>query len=184
LLAAARAQPGKLNYASAGIGTCSHIGTELLRSMAGIDVMHIPFPGGAPALVALLGGQVDFAFDGMPTAIQNIRAGKLRALALSGEKHSALLPDVPTVAELGFPHFSVLGWTGLLAPAKTPAEAVQWLNRQINEVLELPDIKEAMAKQGVDIVGGTPEAFGAVIKEELETYGRILKASGIQKTKP
>jgi tripartite-type tricarboxylate transporter receptor subunit TctC len=184
LLAAAKAQPGKLNYASGGIGTCGHIGAELLRSMAGIDVMHIPFSGAAPASVALLGGQVDFAFEGVPTAIQNIRAGKLRALAMSGERRSELLPDVPTVAELGFPHFSVLGWTGLIAPARTPPEAVRWLNAQINEILALPDIKEAMARQGVDIIGGTSEAFGTVIKQELETYGRILKASGIQRTKP
>ncbi|MBS0220435.1 MAG: tripartite tricarboxylate transporter substrate binding protein [Proteobacteria bacterium] len=184
LIATAKAKPGKLNFASGGIGTCGHIGGELLRSMAGIDIMHIPYSGAAPASIALLAGQVDFAFEGVPTAIQNIRAGKLRALAMSGDKRSALLPDVPTVAELGFPHFNVLGWTGLLAPAKTPPEAIQWLNRNINEILARPDIKEAMANQGVDIIGGSPEAFRTVIKSELATYGKILKASGIQTSKP
>jgi putative tricarboxylic transport membrane protein len=184
LIAAAKVKPGKLNFASGGIGTCGHIGGELLRAMAGIDIVHIPYSGAAPASIALLGGQVDFAFEGVPTALQNIHAGKLRALAMSGDKRSALLPEVPTVAELGFPQFSVLGWTGLLAPAKTPAQDVQWLNRNINEILALPDIKDAMAAQGVDIIGGTPAAFGTVITSELATYGKILKSSGIQKSKP
>jgi tripartite-type tricarboxylate transporter receptor subunit TctC len=120
----------------------------------------------------------------VPTAVQNIRAGKLRALAMSSSTRSTILPDVPTVSELGFPSFSVLGWAGLLAPANTRADAIDWLNRQIGEILALPDIREALAKQGFDIVGGSPAAFGALIKSELVTYGRILKASGIQKEKP
>lgn len=177
LLQTARDKPGTLNFASAGQGTCGHISAELLKSAANIDMVHIPYQTAAPASVALLGGQVDFAFEALPTALPNIRAGKLRALAITSPKRSELLPEIPTVAESGFPGYAVSGWVGVMAPAGVPPHSVEWLNREINEILATSDIKARYLDRGADVLGGSPEDFAALIKSETEAYGRIIETT-------
>ena len=178
LVKAARANPGKINFASGGNATGGHIGGELLKSVARLDMVHVPYQSAAPASLALLGGQVDWAFEAMPTAIGNVKAGKLRALAVSSPQRFPLLADVPTVAEQGYPGFEVGGWVGVLLPARAPDAAVRWLNAEINRVLQSPEIRNGFAERGADAMGGTPEQFADYLKSEIEKYGRIIKGSG------
>jgi tripartite-type tricarboxylate transporter receptor subunit TctC len=173
----ARANPGKLNYASSGNGTGGHIGGELVKTAARIEMTHIPYQGNAPASVALLGGHVDWAFEALPTALPNVKAGKLRALAASGPKRLADLPDVPTMAEQGFPGFDLQSWVGVVVPAKTPDSAVRALNAEINRILDSPELKQQYGTRGAATIGGTPEQFTAYLKSEIETYGHVIKAS-------
>jgi tripartite-type tricarboxylate transporter receptor subunit TctC len=170
----ARANPGKLNFASSGNGTGGHVGAEMMKAHAKLDMVHVPYQGNAPASIALLGGHVDWSFEALPTALPNVKAGKLRALAVSGPKRIPDLPDVPTMAESGFPGFDLQSWVGVVVPAKTPDAAVKVLNAEINKVLDTPDLQQQYAKRGAATIGGTPEQFAAYLKSETQTYGKVM----------
>ncbi|MCW5606176.1 MAG: tripartite tricarboxylate transporter substrate binding protein [Burkholderiales bacterium] len=178
LIALAKASPGKLTFASAGIGAPPHLAGELLKSMAGIDIIHVPYKGTGPAIADLMGGQVTMMFSDALAAAPQIRAGKLRGLAVSSPKRFPLVPDLPTVSESGVPGFSAVGWTGLLAPAGTPRPIVQKLNTAIVRVLPLPDVREKLAGDGSEFGKNTPEEFSAFIREEITKWGKVIKASG------
>jgi tripartite-type tricarboxylate transporter receptor subunit TctC len=178
LIALAKARPGKLTFASAGIGAPPHLAGELLKTMAGIDIVHVPYKGTGPAIADLVGGQVTMMFSDALAAVPQIKAGKLRGLAVSSPRRFAFAPDLPTVAEAGVPGFSAVGWTGLLAPAGTPRAVVQKLNAEIVRVLPLPDVKEKLAGDGSEFGKNTPEEFSKFIKEEIAKWGKVIKASG------
>lgn len=170
----AKANPGKLNYASSGNGTGAHVGGELMKQQLKLDMVHVPYQGNAPASIALLGAQVDWSFEALPTALPNVKAGKLRALAVTTPKRSADLPDVPTMVESGFPGFDLQSWLGVVVPVKTPDAAVQSLNAEINRILETPELRQAYQTRGATPIGGTPEQFAAFLKVELVQYGKVM----------
>lgn len=177
LIAYARANPGKLNYGSGGNGSAGHLAGELFKSQAGIFAVHIPYNGGNPAQLALLSGQVDFNFDNLATASANIRAGKLKALAVTTLKRSPALPQVPAVAEM-LPGFAVDTWWGLVAPAGTPKEVLARLNQAFVAALQAPETQARFAALMAEPVPTTPEDFGAFMKAELAKYEKVVKASG------
>ncbi|MDZ4075861.1 MAG: tripartite tricarboxylate transporter substrate binding protein [Hylemonella sp.] len=177
LIAYARANPGKLNYGSGGNGSAGHLAGELFKSQAGIFAVHIPYNGGNPAQLALLSGQVDFNFDNLATASANIRAGKLKALAVTTLKRSPALPQVPAVAEM-LPGFAVDTWWGLVAPAGTPKEVLARLNQAFVAALQAPEMQTRFAALMAEPVPTTPEEFGAFMKAELAKYQKVVKASG------
>ncbi len=180
LIALAKAQPGKLNYGSAGPGSSLHMTGELFKLDAGADITHIPYKGTAPALVDLLAGQVQMLFSTMPSVVPHVKSGKLRALGVSSAKRTAVVPDVPTIAEAGVPGFEVLNWQGIVVPKKTPEAIVQRLNSALREALKSPETIAALAKQGLDAAGGTPGEFGALIKSEIEKYAKVAKAANLR----
>jgi tripartite-type tricarboxylate transporter receptor subunit TctC len=173
----AKAAPGKLNMGSSSNGTVFHLAGELFKSMAGIEMVHIPFSGGGPALMALLGGQIDVLFETSLTVQAYAKAGKLRILAVGSEQRAPALPDVPTMAESGFPGFSAENWYGIYVPAGTPREIVMKLNHEIVKALNLPDVKERFASQGANLVGNTPEQHTAFLKAEMGKWNRIARLS-------
>lgn len=177
LIAAARAKPGFLNYASAGIGSATHVNAEKFRNATGIQVTHIPFKGTPETIVETTAGRVDFMFTPVLSSIPSIRENRMRALAVSTAKRSSALPDVPTVAEAGVPGFVFDFWIGLLAPAKTPRAIVNKLNAEVAKALALPDVKERMSKLGAESLPMTPEQFDAYIKDEFATLGAVMKAA-------
>jgi tripartite-type tricarboxylate transporter receptor subunit TctC len=176
-LAYAKANPGKLNYASGGNGSAGHLGGEIFKTRAGFFAVHIPYSGGAPSQLALLSGQVDYTLDNLATAGPNIRAGKIMALAVTSAQRTPLLPDVPTMAET-FPGFEIDTWWGLIAPAATPRDVVAKLNHAFVDALNSPDIKARFAQLMAEPVSGTPDQFAALIKRELARYEGVVKASG------
>jgi tripartite-type tricarboxylate transporter receptor subunit TctC len=178
LIALAKTKPGQLNYASTGAGQSTHLSMELFKTMAGIDLNHIPYKGSAPALTDLLGGQVSLMFDNMPSSLPHVKAGKLRALAVSTLKRSPTMPQLPTVAESGLPGFEVSVWFAVLAPAGTPREVVNKLNAVLVKALQAPDVKERLASQGAEAVGNTPEQFSAQMKRDLVKWAKVVKDSG------
>jgi tripartite-type tricarboxylate transporter receptor subunit TctC len=180
LLAIARAEPGKLTYASAGNGSSGHLAGELLKSSAKVDVLHVPYKGGAPAITDLLGERISFMPINPVEVIAHIRAGKLRALAVASDKRFALLPDVPTVAEAGLPGYEASVWWGLVAPAKTPPEIVRQLNAETNKALGNPAIAGKLSELGVVITPGTPEQFAAFINAQTGLWSEVVKAAGIR----
>ncbi|MCC7168492.1 MAG: tripartite tricarboxylate transporter substrate binding protein [Rhodospirillales bacterium] len=177
LIAHAKANPGKLSYASFGSGSTPHLGTELLKTMTGIDMVHIPYKGGAPAIADLVGGQVPVMFIDTPPALTHIKAGKMRALAVSPAQRTALMPDLPTVGET-VPGFGFTSWAGLYATAGTPVEVVTRLNGEINRILKLPDIHEQLSKLGADPVGGTPKDLADWMAAETTKWAKVVKDSG------
>lgn len=179
-IALARAEPGRLNYGSAGIGSSSHLAPELFQSLAQAKVTHIPFKGGGPAVTATMSGDVQFMIETMGSVVQNVKSGKLRALAVTGEKRAAALPDVPTMREAGLPDYVYTTGYGLWAPAKTPAPVLSRLYKAVSAVLAQPDLIAALDKAGVDASGSTPERFGEIIRSDLVTWGKIIKEAGIQ----
>jgi tripartite-type tricarboxylate transporter receptor subunit TctC len=174
----AKANPGKINWASSGNGTSVHLSGEMFKMMTGVDLLHVPYRGAAPALTDLISGQVQVMFDNMPSSIEHIRAGKLRALGVTTAKRSPALPDVPTVADT-VPGYEASAWFGMGAPKGTPPEAVNKLNKAINAALADPNIQARLADLGGIVMAGTPADFGQVIVEETEKWAKVVKAAGV-----
>ena len=178
LITLARAKPGQLNYASAGNGTPPHLAGELFKTMARVDIAHVPYKGNVPAFADMLAGLVSLSFPSMPSAVPHLKSGRLRALGVTTAKRSPAAPDVPTIAESGLPGYESTSWYGMLAPARTPPAIVTRLHDVIVSVLGSPDMKEKLASQGLDPVGNTPQQFAAVIKSEITKWAKVVKASG------
>jgi tripartite-type tricarboxylate transporter receptor subunit TctC len=177
LIEMAKQRPGKLNYASVGQGSFSHLAAELLKQSAGIDVVHVPYKGGAPALTDLLANRVDFLFIAAPAAMPHIRSGKLKVLATGDATRAPAFPNVQTVAEV-VPGFDISVWSGILGPAGMPPDIVNKINADIRKVLAQPEMRTRIAEQGAVIVAGTPQEFGARMRADAEKWGRIIKTSG------
>lgn len=182
LIALAKAKPGQLNYASAGSGTGQHLNGELLKSMAGVDIVHIPYKGGigGQILTDLFAGQVQIYFVDPLPGLPHIRSGKLRPLAVTSLRRSPVLPDLPTMAESGLPGFEVINWSGVLAPKGTPRPIIDKLHAEFTKILASPDMKERFAKEGYEAVGNTPEQFGAFIQTELTKWSKLIKDTGLR----
>jgi tripartite-type tricarboxylate transporter receptor subunit TctC len=178
LIKLAKAKPGSINFASSGSGTSIHLSGELFKTMAGVDMTHVPYKGSSPALTDLMGGQVQIMFDNLPSSLALIKAGKLRAVAVTSLKRAPALPDVPTIAESGLPGFEASSWFGVLAPAGTPAPIVAKLNAEVNKWLQSPEGKEQLLAQGAEVAGGSPEQFVAHIRAETDKWAKVVKASG------
>ncbi|WP_026433095.1 tripartite tricarboxylate transporter substrate binding protein [Paracidovorax oryzae] len=178
LIAYAKANPGKINFGSSGSGSSIHLSGELFKSMAKVDMQHVPYKGSAPAVTDLLGNQIAIMFDNMPSAIQHVRSGKLRAIAVTTARRSPELPDVPTIAEAGVPGYEATSWFGMFAPAATPAPVVAQLNATIVKVLAQPDIRKKLAEQGAEAAGETPAQFADFIQKESVKWGKVVKESG------
>jgi tripartite-type tricarboxylate transporter receptor subunit TctC len=178
LIKLAKEKPGQLNFASSGSGTSIHLSGELFKTMTGVDMMHVPYKGSAPALPDLMGGQVQLMFDNLPSSLAQIKAGKLRAIAVTSAQRSPALPNIPTIAESGLPGFEASSWFGLLAPAGTPPAIVARVNADVNEWLQTAEAKEKLLAQGAIPAGGTPEQFAAHIRVETEKWAKVVKVSG------
>jgi tripartite-type tricarboxylate transporter receptor subunit TctC len=177
-IALAKAKPGQLRFGSAGSGSVTHLAVVLFQSMAGVDFVHVPYKGAGPAMIDLIGGQLDFMFDSLLTSTPLVKAGKLRALAQTSLRRSTVLPDVPTVAETALPGFEASTWFGLVAPAKTPRELIVKLNNAIVKGLANPETRERLQAQGIEPVGNSPEQFAKLLREEMPKWARIVKISG------
>ena len=181
VVAMARAHPGRLHYASVGNGTPSHIAGELLKLRTGIDIVHVPYKGGGPAVTDTLGGQVWLLFVTMPAAMSHVRAGKLRGLAVTTAKRSPGAPEIPTVAEaLGIPDYEVDSWYAMFAPAKTPPAIIARMHKEMARVIQLPDVKQRLLEQGGDTVGSNPEALERVVKGELRKWAELIRDAKIK----
>ncbi len=180
VLRAARAQPGKLNYASAGSGTSQHLAMELLKTMTGIDVQHIPYKGGAPAIVDMLGGRIDFMMLNPLEALPHVKAGRLHAIMVDSAKRMPLLPDVPSAAEAGLPGYEASTWWGFLVPAKTPRPVIDRLNAEIDRALADPEVKKKLEDMGVVIQPGTAERFGVFIRAETAKWADVIRKANIR----
>jgi tripartite-type tricarboxylate transporter receptor subunit TctC len=179
LVALAKAKPGQLNYASVGNGSAVHLATELLKTRAGIDLVHVPYKGSAPALTGVLGGETSLMFVNLLSSMPMVKAGKLRALATGTPKRLTAMPDLPTVAEAGVPGYEFLAWFGVVAPAGLPRPVAERLTQDLRRIIALPEIRERMVQQGgLEPVGGTAEAFAAMIPREIEHWGRLVRETG------
>jgi len=183
LVALAKAQPGKFNFASAGIGGLPHLAGELLKQTAKIDIVHVPYRGAAPAINDLLGQQVQMAFLDLPVLLPHIKAGTLRPIALGAPQRAPTAPDVPTTAEVGMPDILIENWYGMIAPAKTPDNIIAALNRIANEAMADPSVKEKLADQGLAVAGDTPEHFRGYINAETKKWAKVIKDSGVEMAK-
>jgi tripartite-type tricarboxylate transporter receptor subunit TctC len=180
LVVLAKANPGRLTYGSGGVGSTPHLAGELFKSLAGIDAVHVPYKGGAPALNDLLGGQLSFMIENVPGTMPFVKGGKLRALAITSAQRSPLDPALPTMAEAGVPGYEVVGWNGIVAVAGTPPEIVARLQAEVARALRLPEVRERLAALGAEPVGSTPEEFGAFLRSEMTLWGRIIREKGIR----
>jgi tripartite-type tricarboxylate transporter receptor subunit TctC len=180
LIALAKSKPGELNCASSGVGTSTHLAVEQFMYMTGTRMAVIPYKGGAPGIVALLGGQVQLYFATISTSLPHIKSGKLRALAVTSAKRSTAAPEFPTIAEAGVPGYEHSSWVGVLAPVKTPRAVIDKLNREMVNIVQSPDVKAAFLRDGLESVGDTPEEFGKIIRAELAKWSKLVKAAGIQ----
>ena len=180
LIAFAKARPGQINYASAGNGSTHHLSGELLKSMAGIDIVHVPYKGTGPALTGLVSGEVSITFSTVTSIQPHVKAGRVKALAVTTPKPSPMMPGVPSLAESALPGFEMLSWFGLLAPAAAPPAIVTRMNTEVAKVLALPEIKAALAAQGLETKGGTPAQFGDYIKSEIAKISKIAKTAGVK----
>jgi tripartite-type tricarboxylate transporter receptor subunit TctC len=178
LIKLAKEKPGQLNFASSGSGTSIHLSGELFKTMTGVDMVHVPYKGSSPAVTDLMGGQVQLMFDNLPSSLAQIKAGKLRAIAVTSAQRAPALPNVPTIAESGLPGFEASSWFGLLAPAGTPPAVVARINADVNQWLQTAEAKEKLLAQGADAAGGTPEQFAAHIRAETEKWAKVVKVSG------
>jgi tripartite-type tricarboxylate transporter receptor subunit TctC len=180
LIALAKANPGKLTFGSSGTGAASHLSAELFKSMAGVDLLHVPYKGTGQAVTDLLAGHVNLMFAPAQTVMPYMQAGKLKALAVTGSKRSETLPNLPTVAESGLPGYEAVGWFGLLAPAATPKATVAKLSADANRVLAMSDVRERMLGLGADPAGNTPEEFARFIRDDQAKWSKLMKEAGIQ----
>lgn len=180
LVALAKSRPSQLHFGSAGNGSVLHLAGELFKSAAQVDITHIPYKGGGPAMIDLLGGQIELMIVDIPLALPHIKAGKLRALGVTGRTRSTLLPDMPTVSEAGVPGYEVSTWSGVLAPGGAPAEIVNRLYSELSKVLAYSDVKERFSAQGVDVDSVPPDRFAALIRDEITKWGRVVRAAGVK----
>ena len=180
LLAIARARPGRLNYGSSGPGTSPHLAGELLKMMGKVDIVHIPYKGSAPALTAMLSGEVDFNFENTLIVLPHIKSGKVRPIAVTGAQRSKLMPELPTIAEDGLPGYSASGWYGMVAPAATPRDIVNRLNSEVVRILRMPDIIERLSGLGAEPAANTPEQFAAFIRTEIDKWARLVKSANMK----
>jgi tripartite-type tricarboxylate transporter receptor subunit TctC len=180
LVAYSKANPGKLNYASVGNGSSSHLNMELLKSVSGLDAVHVPFNGSPPAVTATVQGETQMIFAVMQPLQAQVQAGKLRAIAVTTAKRFPLLPDLPSIAESGYPGFEALAWNGLLVPAGTPRPIISRLNTEINAILRQPDVQKKLNDSGFDLPGGTPEDFGRLISGEAEKWAPVIRKVGLK----
>jgi tripartite-type tricarboxylate transporter receptor subunit TctC len=179
LLALARAQPGRLNYGSSGAGTITHLSGELLKLMGGVNIVHVPYKGGAPALTAIISGEVDLTYENSLIIVPHIQSGKVRALGVTSAKRSKLLPELPSIAET-LPGFGASGWYGLLAPAGTPKDVLARLNSEAIRALRSPDVAGKLSSQGAEPAPGSPEEFATFIRGEIEKWAKVVKAAGMK----
>ena len=178
LLALARAKPGVLNYGTAGNGTPPHMTGELFKAYTGVNIQHVPYKGGAPAIVDLVAGQIPMMFDNVPPLLPHVRSGRIKALANTSLTRLAVLPDVPTLDESGLKGFDAVGWNGLLAPAGTPREIVARLHSEVARILRTPEVRDQLTAQGADIVGNSPDEFAAWIRGEIKKWAGVVRDSG------
>ena len=181
LVALAKGKPGALNYASPGGGTLSQLAFELFKSAAGIDIVHVPYKGAGLSMAAVMSGETQASTGSTISALPHLKSGKLRALATTGPRRSPALPDVATMAEQGLPGATITGWYAFIAPARTPRGIVDKLNAELTRILQLPEIREQLAREGSEPAGGTPEQLGKHIATEIQRLGKIVKASGVGK---
>jgi tripartite-type tricarboxylate transporter receptor subunit TctC len=179
LIKFAKAKPGTLNYGSSGPGSNYHMAGELIKNLAGIDIVHIPYKGSTGARGDIISGQIDMMFDSVPTMAPTIEGGRVKALGTSGKVRSPILPNVPTIAEAGIAEYNATIWIGVMAPAGTPKEIVELLNREINKILARPDIAESWRRQGANTMVMSPQEFGSYIEAEIERWGKLIKANNI-----
>jgi len=179
LVALAKAQPGKLNFASGGTGVGIHMAGELFNLTAGVKITHVPYKGAGPGMTALLAGEVDMMFNGLSAALPQVKGGRLRALALGGDKRSPLMPELPTIAESGY-QFNTSGWYGPLAPKGTPRAVVMKLHDTLLQTLKLPQVRDRLTDIAVEVVGSTPEEFADLIRRELATWGKVVESAGLR----
>ncbi len=177
-IAYAKANPGKLNFGSGSTGSAGHLAGELFKTMAGVDMTHVPYKGAAPAMTDLIGGQIQLMFDNLASSLAQVRAGKVKALAVTIANRSALAPELPTIAESGLPGFDISTWFGIFVPAGTSREVVERLHAEFVKALAAPEVREKMVNLGAEPVGNKPEEFAAYIRTELDKYARVIKASG------
>jgi tripartite-type tricarboxylate transporter receptor subunit TctC len=180
VIALAKAKPGTLNFASAGVGSSSHLAGELFRILAGADIVHVPYEGAGPAIVDVLSGQVQLYFATMPAAMPHVKSGKLAAVAVTSSRRSRALPDLPAIAEAGVPGYEASTWYGVLAPARTPAAVIARLHENIVRILAVSETRARLADQGFETVGNSPEEFGASIKSEIAKWGKVIGDAGIR----
>ncbi len=180
LIALAKARPGKLNYASSGLGSSNQMAGELLKLMAGVNIVHVPYKGNAPAITDTIGGQVEMVFSGVPALIPHVQSGRLRAIAIGSLKRFPALPAVPTIDESGLKGYEATTWFGLLAPIKVPREIVTRLNAEVGRILASKDVSERFINEGIEPIGGTPDSFGVFIRDEITKYAKVVKAANLR----
>ena len=178
LIAFAKAQPGKLNYASASSGSFPHLAVEMFKMLAGVNMTHVPYKGAAPALSAILGKEVEVLSSDIPGALPHLKSGRLKALAVTSVTRATSLPDVLTMAEAGLKEYEAVGWQGIMAPAGTPRSIIEKLNRQVVAALAIPDLQDKLKAQGVEIVGNTPEEFSRFLRSDTARWAKTVAASG------
>ena len=179
LIALAKAQPGKLTYGSSGAGNAGHLAGELFNGMAAVNMVHIPYKGGAPAMLDLLAGRIQLIFSSAPTAVPQVKNNKIRGLAVTTSKRSVVLPELPTISEAGLPGFEADNWYGVVAAARTPRPIIDRLNAEIVKALHQPDVKQLLLTQGLEVRTSTPQEFGAYIKSEYEKWAKVIRTAGI-----
>ncbi|HEU5274487.1 MAG TPA: tripartite tricarboxylate transporter substrate binding protein, partial [Xanthobacteraceae bacterium] len=179
LIAYAKANPGKLNFASSGVGSTLHVAGELFKMMTGVDIVHVPYRGGGPALIDLMSGRVQLMFDNLPTSLQFIKSGKLRPLAVTSAERAAVVPELPVVADI-VPGYEASAWYGLVAPKGTPGEIVETLNREVNAILARPEVKSQLADLGASLLPGSANDFGNLIVDETAKWGKVIRFAGIK----
>jgi tripartite-type tricarboxylate transporter receptor subunit TctC len=180
LIALAKARPGKLNFSSSGSGGVAHLAMEMFRSVAGIDIVHVPYKGAGPAMTALVSGEVQLMMATAPVALTQMKANRVRALAVASLKRSTLVPDLPTIAEAGYPGFQADTWYGVIAPLRTPAAIVTQLNGDVGRVLRMRDVQAQLEQQGAEPAGSTPQEFRAFVEAEVARWSKVIRATGIE----